>query len=111
MLKDRLILANIITNLLAIQAGFWLIFLNLKRLPPEIPLFYIFDDPAHILAPLDYYWLLPGAAAVIFALNLGLAKLLYRRDEVLAKILLGVSSVTSGLFCIETLQIFRRVLY
>ena len=111
MLKDRIVFTNILINLVVVQAAFWLIFLNLKRLPPVIPLFYIFNTPEQVLAPLNLYWLLPAVAAVSFALNLALAKLLYKKDEILSRLLLSVASAVSVLLLLAALQILRAVLY
>ena len=111
MLRERLVLANATFNLVAIPAMFWLIYLNLSRFPPQIPLFYIYNSPSDILTPIDNLWLLPAIATASFFINLGLGKLIYKRDPLLTKLILITSSLLSLLLTLEPLQILRAVLY
>lgn len=109
LLHDRFFLLNITLSLLLIQGVFWLTFLNLKNLPPELPLYYFQPWGQAQLAPAQNFWLLTIFPLSILIVNSFLARFFYRKEKMVAQMFVVISTVVSFLCLLAAVTIMRRI--
>lgn len=109
MLENRFFLFNITASLVFIQANFWLIFLNLKSLPPVVPLFYFEEWGEKQLAPQGNLWLLVVIPLTILMINTLLVKILLKKEKLVSQALILTSSLVSFLSFFALWQILSRI--
>ena len=106
MFKDRFVILSILVAIVFIQLMMWGIFLNRQVLPPEVPLFYFRPWGVGQLAPSHQLWYIPALAGGFFIINVLLARYLFRRDKVLAQLLVFGASVIA---VVAALFLFRII--
>lgn len=106
MFKDRFVMLSILTAIIFIQLMMWVIFLNRQVLPPQVPLFYFRPWGEGQLAPSYQLWFVPAIVGGFFISNVVVARYLYRRDKVLAQLLVfGAATIA----VVATLFLFRII--
>ena len=110
MFKNKLVLLHTALSLFFTQSIFWLVFVNIDRLPPEIPLWYLQPWGTSQLASVGYIWLFPGLAITILAVNLIFTAITYRRQPFLVSVVMSASSIASGSILITTARLLSSLL-
>ncbi len=110
MFKQRSVLANTIIALFLSQLIFWLIFLNFKLIPPEVPLWHLQSWGESQLASKGMIWLLPGLSVGILAVDLLITTLIYRKQPFIVGIIMATSSIASVYLLLATINLLQRVL-
>lgn len=109
MFKNSTVFINTLISLFISQLIFWLVFLNLTKLPPVIPLWFQQPWGQAQLAAKTMIWYLPGLAAGILAADLLITALIYRRQPFLVGIIMSICTISNLYLLIATLNILNRV--
>jgi len=109
--KDKYVITSIQISLFLIflSLGFFLFYLLTNHLPPEVPLYYSQSWGKNQLAGKYELLILPISSLVVFFINFTLARLFYQNHKILARILLGFSSLFSFLATVTFYQIITLV--
>ncbi len=110
--KDRAILSGTIIALLGIQLAAWSLWFRIDELPKEVPLWYT-ASPINQLADVQWLWFIPGLAAGLWLVNVGLGVWLYRKYSTISQMLVVVAAaggLLAAVAMIKTIMIFTELL-
>lgn len=96
-------------NLAVIATQILYLFINFRRLPPQVPLYYSQPWGLSQLASAGELFYLPILSVIILLLNNSLAAFYLHRYQLLSRLLLLFSSVFSLLSLITLFQIIRLI--
>jgi hypothetical protein len=108
-LKDPLVWATLVVNLVLIGQQVYLISTNLSTLPTYIPVFRYFISIPSKLAPKDYIILFPTISTIGLLLSFLFTSRYYNSERVLIKILLFSSllcTISQTLILIDLINLF-----
>lgn len=109
MLRNRFVLLNVTLALVLIQVMVWVLLLKHNQLPKLVPLFYLQAWGEKQLATSRELWWLPGLSILFLAVNLTLAYYFYRRQRLLAQLLILTTVLLSLLAFLALRLILWRI--
>jgi hypothetical protein len=107
--SDSVVRYSFFIGICIVGLGFLLVFINFKRLPPALPLFYSrpWGDP-QLGSPIELF-ILPSGMFFVFVLNTFVSLLIYEKDLLLARVVSIGHNIASLLAFIALLKIVDLV--
>jgi hypothetical protein len=98
---------SLVASLLLISSNFLLVWLNLPKLPLEVPLWFTKPWGESWLASPNFLWVIPLSSSGVFLVNTSLAVFFWNRERIISLTLFWVSPVIALSFFIALFEIIR----